>query len=462
LKRQDQREETVMEQEIYITLRYNLAIGDVNLNEIVYRLKELRDSLMLMILKQILKSYDNLISERLSRTDIYPSEARKGLGRHFRRGDEKERYCRGRKVYKRGYRNKARKISTVFGDLTMPIREGECRRCGARYSPLLSALKIGRYAHKEMNFEHEVIESVIDTNYRRLIDGRSIDISLGGIHNIVVGSDIDKVFQESVSAKELSAIAADGTGVKQHQGRKGELRMVVGITKGGGIEPLGCFTNTEWSEIERTTKQRIKEAEPYNIPFIYDGEPGLDDFLADAAESQRCTWHAPRGLYHSLWEDGLKKKDSQGQIDKIKQLLGIELPEGDYEILKEEDKEQVKAKYESSKTEIKELIATFREKGYKHGASYLENLAERLFTNIELWLKTGIIAPKTLSLLERVFREIGRRLKRIAWGWTDKAVTNLSKMIIIRQYSREKWEEYWKEKLGIKGYFDIQIVSVTA
>jgi hypothetical protein len=36
-----------------------------------------------------------------------------------------------------------------------------------------------------MNFEHEVIESVIDTNYQRLIDGRSIDISLGGIHNIV-------------------------------------------------------------------------------------------------------------------------------------------------------------------------------------------------------------------------------------------------------------------------------------
>jgi len=45
-----------------------------------------------------------------------------------------------------------------------------------------------------MNFEHEVIEAVIDTNYRRLVDGRSINIFLGGIHNIVVGSDIDKTF----------------------------------------------------------------------------------------------------------------------------------------------------------------------------------------------------------------------------------------------------------------------------
>jgi len=35
-------------------------------------------------------------------------------------------------------------------------------------------------------------------------------------------------------------------------------------------------------------------------------------------------------------------------------------------------------------------------------------------------------------------------------------------MIMIKQYSRDKWEKYWKEKLGIKGYFDIQIVSVTS
>ena len=449
-----------MEQEIHITLRFNLATGKVGLNEIVYKLKELQDPLMLKILEEILRGYDDLICERLSRTDKYPSKARKGLGRHFRRRDPQERFCRGRKIKKRGYRKNNRRFSTVFGKLDLRLRVAQCCNCGAYYSPLLSALKVGRYARREMNFEHEVIEAVIDTNYRRLIDGRSIDISLGGIHNIVVGSDIDQTFQEPVSVKDLSAIMADGTGVKQQKGRKGELRAVIGITKAGRVEPLGSFTNTEWPEIERNIKERIKEAEPYNIPFIYDGEPGLDDFLSDVADSQRCTWHGPRGLYHSLWQDGLKKKDSKPETDKIKQLIGIELPEGDFEILKEEDKEQVKTKYESSKLEIKELIETFREKGYKHGASYLENLSDRLFTNIELWLKTGIIAPKTTSLLERLFREIGRRLKRIAWGWSDKAVTNMSKMIMIRQYSREKWEQYWKEKLGIKGYFDIQFRSI--
>ncbi|UCF55760.1 MAG: hypothetical protein JSW15_06460 [Deltaproteobacteria bacterium] len=449
-----------MEQEIHITLRFNPATGKVGLNEIVYKLKELTDPLVLKILEQILMSYDDFISERLSQTNIYPSKARKGLGRHIRRGDPEGRFCRGRKIRKRGYRSKNRCFSTAFGRLDLPLRVAECLNCGAFYSPLLSALKVGPYARKEMNFEHEVVEAVIDTNYRRLIDGRSIDISLGGIHNIVVGSDIDETFQGPVSVKDLSGIAADATGVKQHRGRKGELRAVIGITKAGRVEPLGSFANTSWPEIERSVKERIKEAEPYNIPFIYDGEPGLDDFLAEVAESQRCTWHGARGLYHALWEDGLKKKQSQPEMDKIKQLIGVELPEGDFEILKEEDKQQVKARYQRSKSEMKELIKTFYEKGYTHGGSYLEKLSDTLFTNIELWLKTGVIAPKTISLLERVFREIGRRLKRIAWGWSDKAAANLSKMIMIRQYSRDKWEKYWKEKLGIKGYFDIQIQSV--
>jgi len=449
-----------MQQEITITLRFNLATGKVNLNEIVYRLKDLQSSLMLEILKNILMGYDDLIANRLSRTDIYPSKARKGLGKHIRKGDPKLRFCRGRKVIKKGYRSRPRQISTLFGKLYLPLRKVQCCNCGALYSPLLSALRIGRYDRKEDNFEHEVIEAVIDTNYRRLIDGRSIDISLGGIHNIVVGSDIDKTFQEPVPLENLSAILADGTGVKQEKGRKGELRAVIGLTKHGRVEPLGTFTNREWSDIALDIKKRIKEAAPWNIPFIYDGEPGLDNFLADVAESQRCTWHAPRGVYHALWEDGLKKKDSQPETDKIKELIGIELPKDEYEILKEEDKAEVKSKYESSKTKIQDLIETFREKGYEHGTAYLENLSERLFTNIELWLKTGVIAPKTTSLLERVFREIGRRLKRIAWGWADKTVTNLSKMIMIRQYSRDKWEEYWKQKMGINGYFAIEIKSV--
>jgi hypothetical protein len=451
-----------MEQQIHITLQFQLAIGKVNLNEIVYRLQQLKDPLMLRILEQILRSYDDLISERLSHHGgvFPPSKAREGLGRHIRKSDPDRRFCHGRRIRKRGYRNQPRTISTVFGKLKLPIRVAECCTCGARYSPLLSALKMTAYSRKESNFEHEVIEAVIDTNYRRLIEGRSIDISLGGIHNLVVGSDIDQIDEAPVDIDDLSAIMADGTGYKRQKGKKGELRSVIGITNSGKVEPLGTFANTEWDEIEQIIKERFKQTKASGIPFIYDGEPGLDDFLSDIAESQRCSWHGPRGLYHSLWEDGLKKKDSQPQIENLKHIIGIELPQSDYQLLKDEDKQTVERHYQSSKAEISDLINIFKEKGYHHGAAYLQNLSQRIFTNVEIWLKTGVIAPKTISLLERIFREIGRRVKRIAWGWSDTAVSKLSKMIILKKYSKEKWEQYWKQKLGIEGNFNIHIANL--
>jgi hypothetical protein len=453
------RKETVMEQQIHITLDFNLATGKVNLNEIVYRLEKLKNQLMIEILKTILMSYDELIAQRLSHHGgiIPPSKMRKGLGRHIRKGDPENRFCHGRRIRKRGYRNHPRVIATVFGKLKLPIRVAECRVCGARYSPLLDALGLAPYSRKESNFEHEVIEAVIDTNYRRLIEGRSIDISLGGIHNMIVGSDIDQLDETAVDLDDLSAIMADGTGYKRQKGKKAELRSVIGITTSGQVEPLGTFANTAWRDIEKIVKDRFKNTKATGIPFIYDGEPGLDDFLADVAESQRCAWHGPRGLYHSLWEDGLKKDESQPQIDKLKHLIGIELPEGDYELLKDQDRQAVEEKYLASKNEMAELIEVFKEHGYDKGATYLENLSRRIFTNIDIWLKTGVIAPKTTSLLERIFREIGRRVKRIAWGWSDATVTKLSKMIILKKYSKEKWERYWKQKLGIEGHFNIKL-----
>jgi hypothetical protein len=184
------------------------------------------------------------------------------------------------------------------------------------------------------------------------------------------------------------------------------------------------------SHITGHYQNKVIFSAPSPLSFIYDGEPVLDDFLSDIAQSQRCAWHGPRGLYHCLWEDGLKKKDSQPHTDKLKHLIGIELPQTDYELLKNEDKQAVQDQYESSKAEVLELINVFKENGYYKGAAYLENLSQRIFTNVEIWLKTGVIAPKTTSLLERIFREIGRQVKRIAWGWADATVTKLSKMII--------------------------------
>ena len=138
-----------MEQQIHITLQFHLATGKVNLNEIVYRLQQLKNPLMLQILEQVLRSYDDLISERLSHHGgvFPPSKARKGLGRHIRKSDPDKRFCHGRRIRRRGYRNHPRTISTVFGKLKLPIRVAECCTCGARVN---GRLKMGQFGSSEM------------------------------------------------------------------------------------------------------------------------------------------------------------------------------------------------------------------------------------------------------------------------------------------------------------------------
>ena len=49
---------------ILYDLDKHLATGKVNLNEIVYRLKELQNPLLLEILKSILMGYDDIITNR--------------------------------------------------------------------------------------------------------------------------------------------------------------------------------------------------------------------------------------------------------------------------------------------------------------------------------------------------------------------------------------------------------------
>jgi len=71
-----------------------------------------------------------------------------------------------------------------------------------------------------------------------------------------------------------------------------------------------------------------------------------------------------------------------------------------------------------------------------------------------------ILNSMTVIAVVQLVLNIRNFVGKFPRGWADKAVANISKMIMIRQYSRDKWEMYWKEKLGIKGYFNIQIEAV--
>jgi hypothetical protein len=443
---------------IEIELGGKWNVGKMNLNELVYRMDELAHGLICQVIEKIIERYQEIIVIRLN--EPQRTEERAGLGRHYCKG-EAGKLCHGRRVIRQGYRRHPRCINSKYGTLRIQLQEVECVLCGARFCPLLDALDLEPYKRSDDVLEKEVISAVIDTNYRRLIEGHALDVSLGGVHNFVAGSDIDELLGEKLELDRYQAVLADGSGLKKKGGKKGEIRVLVGITAAGYLEPIGSWVDTPWEQIERETRKRIKPDPQQQPLLLYDGEPGLEDFLAGVVRApQRCTWHAPRGLYHAMWEDGQGKKESRPLQEKLTKIVAVEIPEGDYDQLNPEAIETVREKYREAKKEMNDLIEVLHQKNCPHAVEYLKNLVKGLYHQVDMWLATGIIAPKTTSRLERLFRELARRLKRIAWGWSDRVATKLSKMIMIKQYRPELWKKYWLKKLGIEGHFQVWIQKI--
>ncbi len=115
-----------MKRKISLTLEFDLSIGKVNPNEIVYQMKERRDSTILDVLGAILTSYDNLIAEPVEQHPKISQQGEKRAGGRKRKGDEKGRFSRGCIVCLRGCRNTPKRISTTFGKLDLRIRVVEC------------------------------------------------------------------------------------------------------------------------------------------------------------------------------------------------------------------------------------------------------------------------------------------------------------------------------------------------
>ncbi len=75
--------------------------------------------------------------------------------------------------------------------------------------------------------------------------------------------------------------------------------------------------------------------------------------------------------------------------------------------------------------------------------------SKHLFSYVDFWLATGIVSPRVSSFIERMMRELARRLKRMAFGWSEEGAAKMARIIIKRFTSAKQWDKYWREKLRI-------------
>jgi len=150
-----------------------------------------------------------------------------------------------------------------------------------------------------------------------------------------------------------------------------------------------------------------------------------------------------------MWQDNAGKTERRQTQKQLAAIIGIELPEEDFERVSDEDKKHLDQAVTEAESDVRKLIARLLDKGYQVAADYLIRASKNMFGYVRRWLETGIVTPRVSSMIERMMRELARRLKRMAFGWSEEGAAKMARIIIKRFTSAGQWDKYWREKLRI-------------
>jgi len=448
-----------MEMIIDFSVAVNIEGDRVNANEIFRSVKEAVVEVSEQLALKTIEGYQERIVEVLCAAS--GSAAKKGLGRHEKKG-EKGVWCRHRRFERAGHWSHARRLRGETCTVEFRPAMVKCLGCGKRFAPVLGALELEAYQTGTEGLMKHVMEAVADTSYRRG------ETQLEVLGEVLVAKSTMHQWAASVevpvsAGKGAPLVAADGTGFKRQPGQRGEVRLVLEIDAQGGIHPVGVWAGTSWEDIARELKKKRRQQghRQYEL-FLGDGEQAMEDWVGRLAKrTNRCHWHVPRGGGYALWEDGMPLERRKEALGKLGKLLVIEIPGEDLEAVSEEDKAKLREQIKSAKNQLEELRKEFLDKGYSKAATYLANTRDRLFNHLTLWLETGIIAPRTTSIVENTIRELVRRLKKIGYNWSDAGATRMGRIVMLRRYDAEGWEEFWMDRMNLQDRCQMELVSCT-
>ena len=134
---------------------------------------------------------------------------------------------------------------------------------------------------------------------------------------------------------------------------------------------------------------------------------------------------------------------------RLRGIIGIEIPKQDFKKVSAEHKDEIKQLAEQALENMDSFTKGLFRKGYDQAARYVRSAKDKLFTYIKLWFKYGLISPRASSLIERMMREIGRRIKKIGFGWSSKGSAKIARIILKRFTDPKEWDEYWENRLRI-------------
>jgi hypothetical protein len=325
------------------------------------------------------------------------------------------------------------------------------------------------------------LEVVSEDSYRKgtgkIISLTPVKFNHRTLHRWVMRTDAAEI---KVTHTDLNVLMADGTKIKKFINHKkeekkkflceklgqeykeptnrGEVKIMVGINDKNEIVPMGAWTSESWKVIghaiyrANNPDRRLAPVKVANI-LVVDGEIALGRGLKNLVyHKQRGQWHVPHDLAPLMkYQDGAETEHINMAMDQVSTIVEVEIPEKDYEKVSTEDLVQINQKIEDCEMQIKVLSEFLSHKGYSQAATYLANAKDDLFTYLRYWMKTGIVTPRVTSKLERLMREINRRIKKFAFNWSEKGAAIMTRLIIKLICSPKDWENYWIRRMKLSG-----------
>ena len=425
----------------------NLGVNKFALDELIIKTRECFEVRGLaMFMEVIIKAVEEVVLGRMVGKFIDPGLTLKALSI--------APCCAHSSFTSKGVSNRA--LMTSLGRMELCLKRVKCIACGVSFVPMRNFLDIKPFQNKSNELLKICLEAVTDQSYRRslyqieeltgaelslgalwrsLMKNKNFNLNEKTVSELNLQTVLNESIRESIKTDPIHAILADGTGFKLQREEENlkksdskletksnllqsEVRVIFGVTKLGTILPLGVYGWQEsWKFIGRDLYRRFGKnpklkPEPIAEVLIADGEEAIFEHLGKLAkEQQRCQWHLThdfKAVFQYL-DDGNKayRKVYQSQIHDA---MNIEVDPKAHEDL--EKKLLLETEIRKAEKTLNELAAKLDENSYHKSAVYLRNAAYKMFTYLRVYIRTGILGAKVTSRLERLMREIGRRIKR--------------------------------------------------
>jgi len=429
-----------MQTSIAVELVAAVSEKGFSLDELVLKVRQLFENQgMAGVIALVLKLVDEMLSRRMVQ------------------GEGPGRDCCGAPCYELHDRL-PRRFRTAAGEVHIEWRRLRCRACGKTKVPLRDFLGLSRWQSKSTELEQMVVEVICDQSYRRgsrhlrLIG--QIPVPKSTAHRWVEQSPCDELEEPP---GPLAVVMADSTGYKRRPDNekgldnRGDLRMAIGITQDGEVVPLGTWSGDSWEAIGRQLGELGDEEGTVADVLVSDGEPGLPQSLGPLTEGeQRCHWHTIHDLDERMRKQGAPIGLRRAMQKELAALLELPLPVASVEEVSAAEKGALWEQTETAEARLSEFVASLAARGYDQAARYVRRAKDRLFTYVRFWLTHGVVSPRACSLIERIMRELARRLKRIAFGWRPQNAAKMARILLKRLLNHTQWEAYWRDRLRIK------------